>query len=122
MFSSELLDQLQAEAASLGIKGATAISLAVRADLKERKAQGKVPDERSQTYWAQFVGSTTITDEPVQFEGLRAVWAAVAEMGLKLTEEDLKACRVTLARKGVWERTVEGFQHVLKVSLENPNA
>jgi len=49
MFSQKLLDMVQEEASAAGLKGATAISLAMREALMSRKE--KVPDNRTKTYW-----------------------------------------------------------------------
>lgn len=114
MFSADLLDKLQAEAASLGLKGATAISLAVRADLTERKAAGKVPDERTQTYWVagRYVdaGNAYPVDGVAPAEGLAYLNELAAMVGQMhnwntenwggIVDSQLKAARVNLARKG----------------------
>lgn len=102
MFSSELLDQLQAEAASLGIKGSTAISLAVRAALKERKAAGQVPDGRTATYWATLEGPGWVAPW-AEFAGLSALSAALTEQNYAFGEAEIDAARVAMARKDAYE-------------------
>lgn len=114
MLSPEVLDKLQAEADALGLKGATAISLAVRAGLTERKKVGKVPDERTQTYYVagRYVveGIAHPVDGVAPAEGLLALnelAKMVGEMHGYNTENwgdivgaQIPSGRVNLSRKG----------------------
>lgn len=102
MFSSELLDKLQAEAAELGLKGATNISLAVRAALSERKAQGKVPDGRTAIYWAKIDGPDWNAPWS-EFAGLKALGSALGDMNYQFQDAEIDAARVDMARKGTYE-------------------
>lgn len=109
MLSEKLVDMIQEEAAAAGLKGATAIGNAVRAALMERKAAGKVPDERTQTYWvaARYVegGDAHPIEGAGCVEGLASlfyvpqdVFAAKPYDPDWLTQQ-VKAARVNLARK-----------------------
>lgn len=103
MLSEKLLDDLQKEADALGLKGATAISLAVRAALTERKKVGKVPDERTQTY---YVAGRYVKDgEAAPFEGVASVdglnaLASLVDMPPGSIADQIPAARVNLSRKG----------------------
>jgi hypothetical protein len=52
MFSNELVDAICKEAETLGLRGATPITVALRTQLTQRKRFGQgVSDERHRTYW-----------------------------------------------------------------------
>lgn len=116
MFTEKLLDDLQAEAGELGLRGATEVSRAVRAALMERKKVGKVPDDRTQTYWAtgrvveagkatplegvsEVVGLATLSG--IAHEVAKGFWGVMKAYGMeRCLEPQIKAGRVNLARKG----------------------
>lgn len=100
MFSPELLDKLQAEAEAAGLKGATPISLAVRADLMERKRVGRVPDGRTATYWARLTVEGEFDTGWAKFDGLPAISGQLDAWGYELSGPVTKAARVALARFG----------------------
>lgn len=103
MFSEKLLDLIQEEASQLNLKGATAISRGVRAGLIERKGAGKVPDGRSQVYWASLQHPDFGPPVMEKFEGLPAVVQAMRDaIAFEMTEDQIGAARVGMARKGEW--------------------
>lgn len=115
-FSPATVAAVIAEAQALNLKGATAITVALRNQLAEMKASGKVPDNRTQTYWLAARVVRHGMSEPVEgvadVEGLAACNGIAADLicayfdydraeaPADLVESQLKSARVNLSRKG----------------------
>lgn len=132
MFSAEVLDKIQAEADALGLKGATAISVALREQLNERKKTGKTPDDRMQTYYVAGRGVDRGVSRPVPHAASATGFAEVEQLASDLAvycygeefriptgflKDQVKAARVNLSRKGSAH-----LQAVLESSFEGGNA
>lgn len=115
-FSPECVSMLLQDAERAGLKGATAITVALRNQLTLMKDSGAVPDNRTQTY---YLAARTIKagfSEPL--EGVADVVGLAACNGIAadiicdafgyerseapddLVETQLKSARVNLSRKG----------------------
>lgn len=116
LFSAACVQQVIEEAQALNLKGATAITVALRNQLAEMKASGKVPDNRTQTYYlaARIVrhGMSEPVEGVADVEGLAACNGIAADLigayfdydraeaPADLVESQLKSARVNLSRKG----------------------
>lgn len=118
-FSPECVSLLLQDAERAGLKGATAITVALRNQLTLMKSSGAVPDQRTQTYYLAARVVRHGTSEPVEgvadVEGLAACngvakdlicayfddWDfSPADVHDNLVESQLKSARVNLSRKG----------------------
>lgn len=133
-FSQELIDKLMAEANARGLRGATAITTALRAQLTfiKRGDRATVPDNRTRTYFA--VGSViyqglrrTVPEvaDVVGLDGVSVLAQGLGEWGAEMfpgfpavpaasMAAQLPACRVNLTRKGECH-----FQTILAVDEKN---
>lgn len=118
MFSHTLLSAIETEAAALGLKGATAVTVALRTQLVERKARGGVSDGRVRPYYAAgrviMHGVSTPMPGTVEIAGMESVsalaQAAAATVGKTLPDgccsaQD-NAARAGLTRTGKAHYTV----------------
>lgn len=116
MFQESTIDAIVSEAEAAGVRGATAISVAVRQALMGRKAS--VPDGRNRTYWARLEWDGECSDW-LEVSGFADLTTHITAAGYTFTPSMASAARAGLTRKA-GEHTVFVGDAVLTIRNTRP--